>query len=114
MSSLTPKDIADWHRQEAKKHQELANFHRKTAEAIMFSDPRPERSSGSREIIKSEAKGDLTLEQFEKALEEKGGRVNHLAARLSVGEDVIWDLLNDPACKYVVGERGFIYPKLGA
>jgi hypothetical protein len=112
MSALTSKDIADWHRNEAKKHQELANFHRKTAEAIIFSDPHVEKSKGSREILKPiVAKENLTLEEFEKDLAEKGGRVNHLAARLGVGEDVIWDLLKDPACRYEVGERGFIYEK---
>jgi hypothetical protein len=116
MSDLLPKDIAAWHRTEAKKYQELAAFHKKTADTIEFgANPTDSAAQRYRRVhpIPAEQKEErgLTLEQFEKALDEKKGRVNHLAARLQVGEDKIWDLLNDPNCKFVVGDRGFIYPK---
>lgn len=113
MSELSPKEIADWHRAEAKKHQELAVFHRQTADTIEngvnASGPRFRKVQSPPAEQKTEI--GLTQEQFENALHEKGGRVNHIAARLQVGEDIIWDLLNDPECKFVVGDRGFIYPK---
>ena len=108
MSALLPKDIAAWHRSEARKYQELANFHKKTADAI---DP---AGAGPRITYRQEerpAKNELTLDQFEKAVADKGGRVNHLAARLHASEESIWTLLKDPTCKYAVGDRGFIYEK---
>lgn len=108
MSELLPKDIAAWHRQEAKKYQDLANFHKKTADTIEFPE-------GVVRYRRSEDKirepNELTLEQFEKAVAEKGGRVNHIAARIQASEESIWNLLKDPACKYAVGDRGFIYLK---
>ena len=108
MSELLPKDIAAWHRLEAKKHQELANFHKKTADTIEYPAAEIVRY---RRVEKPQEPKVLTLEQFEKALNEKGGRVNHIAARLGVGEEAIWDLINDPNSKFEIGNRGFIYPK---
>src|ERR1700722_9782600 len=98
MSDLSPKDIAAWHRSESKKHQELANFHKKTADTIEFPESEVRHS---RREDKVREPSELTLEQFEKALNEKGGRVNHMAARLQASEETIWNLLADPKCKYV-------------
>ena len=111
MSDLTPKEIAAWHRAEAKKHQELAVFHKKTADKLEFPDAETRVSNQESKGREANSVHTLSLEQFEGALAEKGGRVNHLAARLQASEDTIWDLLNDPKCKFVVGDRGFIYPK---
>lgn len=108
MNDMSPQQIAAWHRAEAKKHLDLANFHKRTADTIdpASGDPRQERRP-----VKVGREGQLTLQELEKALGEKGGRVNHLAARLAASEEEIWNLLDDPACKWAVGDRGFIYPK---
>ena len=108
MSDLSSNEIVAWHRKEAKKYQDLAYFHKKTADTLEFPEG---LSRQPRQEIKPREVGELTLEQFEKAVAEKGGRVNHIAARIQASEESIWNLLKDPACKYVVGDRGFIYLK---
>jgi hypothetical protein len=108
MSTLSSKEIANWHRAESKRYSDLAAFHRRTADTI-DGVPAPESTTAT---ARRETKDkELTLPELESALTVKAGRVNHVAARLQVSEDQIWNLLGRPECKFGVGNRGFIYPK---
>lgn len=100
-------EVAEWHRKEAKKHQDLASFHKRTADTLE-AEAKQDSDMGP---IASSVDKTLTLEQFESALATRGGRVVHVANRLGVPVTVIHGFLNDPKCKYEIGDRGFIYPK---
>lgn len=102
---LTTKDIAAWHRKQAKQHQALAQKHREMAESVVELNGAPTKADSSTE------RATVTLEMFEKAMRVKGGRVAHLAKRLKTTPDAIEGLLKEPNCKFVVGARGFIIPR---
>ena len=113
-TELDRKAVAEWHRNEAKKLQELANFHKKTADAIDSGTVTSMSHAGGGEQEEwpvMTAKRNLTLEQLQKELKKKRGRVVHVAKRLNMFPIAVENLLKDPTSEYVVGPRGFIYRK---
>lgn len=113
---LNPKSVADWHWREYQKHQELAEFHKRTAQTIeaggVVVDRRQSSPRGELPTLPpSVAVPRITLAQMEAELRRKAGRVAHVAKRLKTYPTMINELLNDPDCNYAIGERGFIYRK---
>lgn len=106
--NTSQKDIAMWHEEQAQKHEGIARKHREMA-ALVAAETGFKINKTPRSTTKKE---NLTLAEMEADLALKGGRVNHVAARLGASEETIWDLLKDSNCKFEVGDRGFIYMKM--
>lgn len=104
----TKKDIADWHRNQAKELQAMAKKHLEMA-AILDESKSDQGALGDAE--ESKVVKVVTLDELEASLDTKGGRIAHLASRLKTTPQVIENLLSEPDCRYEIGRRGFIYAK---
>jgi outer membrane protein TolC len=116
--NVTPEEIrehADWHIARAKEHEAIAKEndadarqHRAMAEKLMMQTASEPRTASAQPTTNG---ANITLADLETALTLKKGRITHLAGRLHTTEATIETLLALPACRFEVGNRGFIYPK---
>lgn len=101
--NLSPKAISAWLRARANKYLETANAIDEDFDSAGQIKP------GRIEQTFSEAgrTTPLTVEELEKAVRERSGRVNDLALRLRTTPTQITSLLH-PASKVYMAERGWL------
>jgi hypothetical protein len=104
---MESKDVAQWHRSESKKHQDIADFHKRTADALE-STSMASQYFRAMQVPQSPAR-DISVQELNRELFERRGRVAHIAQRLQTSEEVITKVLKDPQCDYIIGPRGFVY-----
>ena len=109
--------IAAWHRQEgenlrkeASKIQAAAQYHFDAADMVerggaATPDDAPPVAARRRRTLDS---GPVTIERLRSYLQDKGGRVIHVAARLGVAQDVIQKLIEAKDSGIVVAPRGWL------
>jgi hypothetical protein len=102
INDIKPQDVVAWLRSRAKKQNDMADLLEGDFEAspIFRINKRP-----SSEV--SRTGGTVTVEQLEKRIKEKKGRLKDLAAHFAVEDSVISALL-EPASKVYLGERGWL------
>jgi len=112
MNELTAKDIADWHRKQAKKHEEIAKRHYDMAASVEQDFDAP--SANGRRISsgppppRPARMNPVTASEFEDAVRNKTGHVGDLAKRLKTDPAIIEGLL-EPASRVYKGQRGWLF-----
>jgi hypothetical protein len=107
MAKLSPKQIADWFRSQAKQFNKMAD----TVEATFKLQPAARgkqiEETGDAELIAVPEAGTVTAQQFEDEVRKKTGRLKGLAERLNTSEDTLRGLLH-PASRVHVASRGWL------
>jgi hypothetical protein len=108
MSDLTPKDIANWHRKEAKKFEDIAKRHYDMA-AIVEAGGALGTIRKNQEVVtlNNYLNSDINAAQLEAAVQEKSGRIGNMAHRLSTSIEKIEGLL-EPNSRVYLGDRGWL------
>jgi hypothetical protein len=110
-SELTAKDIATWHREQAKRHEEIAKRHTDMAASVEqdFDAPGTNwRRISSVPPPRPNRVNPVTAAEFEDAVREKTGHVKDLAKRLKTDPAAIEGLL-EPASRVYKGQRGWLF-----
>ena len=112
MPELTAKDIADWHRSQAKKHEGIAKRHNDMAASVEqgFDAPVPNWQRLSSVPPPRPRVNPVNAAELESAVRNslKEGRVSKFAAKLNTDTNTIYALLNQPDCKVYIAERGWL------
>ncbi len=106
MAKLSPKQIADWFRNQAKQFNKMAD----TVEATFKLQPAARGKQVDEIELLPESQpqaGTVTAQQFEDEVRKKTGRLKALAERLNTTEDVLRGLLH-PASRVHVASRGWL------
>jgi hypothetical protein len=95
---------------ESLQHAGEAKTFRKLAEEMEAKFPSAKMSNSDKGPMLTNLPV-ITFEELQKRLEEKAGRVKHVAQRLNISETLVRDLINAPNSRFYIGAKGWIYPK---
>ena len=106
MAKLSPKQIADWFRNQAKQFNKMADTVEATFKLQPAARDKQIEETGDAELVAVPGAGAVTAQQFEDEVQKKTGRLKGLAERLNTSEDVLRGLLH-PASR-CIASRGWL------